>query len=509
MRTIPPTHIAGAAGGRIGLAEIREDHGLPTAVRVAQIGHGLELCPVALVLLADGSDVEFQIPRHHLGLEQSSASDALAGDVKALDVTGPAQVAERGADGHAVLGPGPLGEHINAGLDLEFFIGPTQQRLINALDDVHRRIVALDEKLLRARVGKVEEELAMRRLAVTPGATRFLVVGLDTAGHIEVHDKTHIRAVDAHAKGVRRHGHIVPAGDELVLPILALGVVESAVILNGAQAPFAELPADLVHFLPCGAVDDAGFELLDDLLQPLVLFVVVLGVRDVEAEIRALEAPDGDEGIAQAEDAQDIAAHLGRGGGSEGDHLRSAQRIERLPEPEVVGPEIMSPLREAVRLIDGEQADLDLLHRVEKHAAAETLGRDIHELVFATANGVDALRLLGQREGAVDQRGRDATTLQRIYLILHQRDERAHDHGHAFHHHGRKLVAERFPAAGWHDHECVATGEQIGHHRLLPVEELAKAEVFSQRLAGIMDARGGSLGLAHDLTKAAGSPMRA
>ena len=39
------------------------------------------------------------------------------------------------------------------------------------------------------------------RLAIAPGATGFLVVGLHGLGHIQVRDEAHVRFVDAHAKG--------------------------------------------------------------------------------------------------------------------------------------------------------------------------------------------------------------------------------------------------------------------------------------------------------------------
>ena len=98
---------------------------------------------------------------------------------------------------------------------------------------------------------------------------------------------------------------------------------------------------------------------------------------------------------------------------------------------------------------------VDPAERVEERAAAEAFRRDVNELVFAGRQPADARLLFAERERAVDEGGGDAAPLQRVHLILHQRDERADDDRDAFEHQRGKLVTERFAAAGRHDDQRV------------------------------------------------------
>ncbi|HRH95077.1 MAG TPA: hypothetical protein PLB55_04040, partial [Prosthecobacter sp.] len=60
-------------------------------------------------------------------------------------------MAERGADRHAVLGSGTIRDVINRSLHLVIRVRRVQQRLINIPNDLHARVVAVDEELLRLR----------------------------------------------------------------------------------------------------------------------------------------------------------------------------------------------------------------------------------------------------------------------------------------------------------------------------------------------------------------------
>ena len=51
-------------------------------------------------------------------------------------------------------------------------------------------------------------------LAVAAGAADLLVIRLRTVRHVEMHDEAHVRPVDAHAEGDRRHHHHRLAGAE-------------------------------------------------------------------------------------------------------------------------------------------------------------------------------------------------------------------------------------------------------------------------------------------------------
>ncbi len=239
-------------------------------------------------------------------------------------------MAERGADRHAVFQTGVVGEIVDARLDLMLAVGVVEQCLINALDGINAWVGTIEEKLLRLGIGEVEEELAPGRLAITTGATGFLIVGLDTAGHIIVHHEAHIRSVDAHAKGIRGHSDVTLATDELVLPRFAFLVIETAVILHSLDVHVSQSRADLIHTLARGAVDDAFLVLADDLLQPCILVIGLLRVKHIQTQVRPLKSTDGDIGVTQREHLQDVRAHLGCGRGCECHDLRSAELLQRL-----------------------------------------------------------------------------------------------------------------------------------------------------------------------------------
>ena len=82
----------------------------------------------------------------------------------------------------------------------------------------------------------------------------------------------------------------------------------------------------------------------------------------------------------------------------------------------------------------------------------------------------------------VDERdppGSDA--LQRLHLVLHQRDERGDDQRQVRPHQRGQLVAERLARAGRHDHEHVAVRQRRADRVLLPGPEALEAEQLVQR----------------------------
>ena len=71
-----------------------------------------------------------------------------------------------------------------------------------------------------------------------------------------------------------------------------------------------------------------------------------------------------------------------------------------LTEPAVIGPEIVAPLRDAVRLVDRDERDVrrDRAQRLDEARATKPLRRDVHEREHAGADAVeDIALLLGRR----------------------------------------------------------------------------------------------------------------
>ena len=122
----------------------------------------------------------------------------------------------------------------------------------------------------------------------------------------------------------------------------------------------------------------------------------------------------------------------------------------------------MPPLRDAVRLVDHEQADPGLPDPLEEARATRTARARRRAAARAPGHGAVERRAVRRRVLLrVDERdraGRDA--LQRLDLVLHQRHERRDDEREVGAHQRGQLVAERLARAGRHHDEHVAPGDR-------------------------------------------------
>ena len=89
------------------------------------------------------------------------------------------------------------------------------------------------------------------------------------------------------------------------------------------------------------------------------------------------------------------ATTAGRGGGRERQHALGAELARPRGQLEVVGPEVVPPLGDAVRLVDREQRDRRLGELGEEALVVEPLGRDVEELQAAGAETVGDVARLG------------------------------------------------------------------------------------------------------------------
>ena len=84
------------------------------------------------------------------------------------------------------------------------------------------------------------------------------------------------------------------------------------------------------------------------------------------------------------------ACTRGRGRRRQRQHRRGirrvAQRRQILAQHPVIGPEVVAPLRDAMRLVDGDQRQLALGQHLGKSGHAQPLRRDEQELQIAVAD---------------------------------------------------------------------------------------------------------------------------
>ena len=102
--------------------------------------------------------------------------------------------------------------------------------------------------------------------------------------------------------------------------------------------------------------------------------------HDDIGEVRPIE-PGGDaHRVAQPEPDQDVAGDAGRRGlRLQSEQLARPERPRRLRQLEVVGPEVVAPLGDAVRLVDHEHADADAGEGLDEPGRGEALGRDVQQ----------------------------------------------------------------------------------------------------------------------------------
>ena len=129
-----------------------------------------------------------------------------------------------------------------------------------------------------------------------------------------------------------------------------------------------------------------------------------------------------------------------------------------------------------MRFVDGEQRDLGALQQLEEPRRDEPLGCDVEQVQLARRK-----LLLGPIRGprierGVEHRGRHAGLGEARDLVLHQRDQRRHHDRAAVAHQRRDLIAERFAAAGRHQHERVSAVGDVADDFFLGAAEFGVAE---------------------------------
>ena len=155
-------------------------------------------------------------------------------------------------------------------------------------------------------------------------------------------------------------------------------------------------------------------------------------------------------------------------------------------EPHVFGAEVVAPLRDAMRLVDGEQRELGARQQIERALEHEALGGDIQQVELAAQQlGFDRARLAGIERG-IEKRRAHPGLFERRHLVLHERDQRRdHDAG-AGAGDGRDLEAQRLATAGGHEHQRIAAGHERADHFCLRRAEAFVAEDAVQNLQGLV-----------------------
>ena len=320
----------------------------------------------------------------------------------------------------------------------------------------------------------------IRRQPVASGAAGLLVIGLEALRQVEVRDEADVRLVDTHAEG--------DGGDHddpllLEEPVLVPGphrLVEAGVVRQRLVARGREALGDILDPGAGQAVDDARIAAV-----PAPDEGVELGGRavlggDGVADVGAVETGGEHAPIVEAQALDDVAlGGLIRGGG-DGDAGHRRETVLEHRELEVLGPEVVAPLRDAMGLVDGEQREFAAPQMVEKRGHEQPLGRDVDEIERAGAHLGFGAQRFAVRQRRVERGGAHAELRERLDLVAHERDQRRHhdrDTGPA---QRRNLIAQRLAEAGRHQHQRIAAGDDVVDNLGLEAPERIEPENRAQ-----------------------------
>ena len=108
-----------------------------------------------------------------------------------------------------------------------------------------------------------------------------------------------------------------------------------------------------------------------------------------------------------------------------------------------------------MRLVDGEERRAGARQEVFEAIAGGALGGHVAEIEVARCEPVLHRLPLPTAQAGVEDGGPHAELLQRVHLVLHQRNEGRNDDPGPAPHHRRNLVAERLAAARRHQHQRI------------------------------------------------------
>ena len=154
----------------------------------------------------------------------------------------------------------------------------------------------------------------------------------------------------------------------------------------------------------------------------------------------------------------------------------AAQAGQILAQHAVVGPEVMAPLRDAMRLINGDQRQFALGQHLGKSGHAQPLRRDEEKLQIASQ--IVRAHLTGRAalQAGVNARHTQAKRGQLRRLIFHERDQGRDHQRRSAARDGGQLVAERLPRPGGHHQQQVAPLDRRAANLLLIGAKAGKAK---------------------------------
>ena len=131
-----------------------------------------------------------------------------------------------------------------------------------------------------------------------------------------------------------------------------------------------------------------------------------------------------------------------------------------------------------MRFVDREKIHIPLFQVFQKTAKHQAFRRDIKEAVLILVQAAQPAAPFVSGKSRVQKRRGDAAGLQRVNLVLHQRDQwRDHD-SEARMHQRRQLEAQRLAATGGQNRKHVLSGQCVADDLFLQRPETFVSEVL-------------------------------
>ncbi len=198
------------------------------------------------------------------------------------------------------------------------------------------------------------------------------------------------------------------------------------------------------------------------------------------ADVGPVEAGDDQPVFGDAELDQDVLARAPVGGRGQREPRHLGEGVEQGQQQPVIGPEVMAPFGDAMRLVDRDQRQRDARDQIAEALARRPLGRDVEQFELAAPQPLDRLGaiVVGRGQGRRPQPER----LGGADLVVHQRDQRRDDEHRPLERQRRHLVAERLARAGRHHGERALAGHDAVDHVFLDAAKVREAERVAKDL---------------------------
>ena len=308
------------------------------------------------------------------------------------------------------------------------------------------------------------EEHCLRGLAVAARAPDLLVVRVERLRDLAVEHPADVGLVDPHAEGGRGDDHLQIRVHEPLLHGVALAGLHAGVVGGGGHAALAQRSGELLGLPARRDVDDPRLRRrLHRVHQRTQLALgppLAVEALDREPDVGPVEAAHEHGRIAQPEPLDDLLAHRRRRRRGEGEDRGPPERLRRRSDAQVLGPEVVAPFGDAVRLVDHQQRRMCHRQLGQHVLVGELLGGQEQELERILGELGERPLALGRGQARVDLRRAARGALPEVLdLVALEGDQRRDDDRRALDQQPGDLVDRRLAGAGRHHDQRVAARE--------------------------------------------------